>query len=356
MRRPLVGVRRDQGQRYLSTTIVAFAVTVILIREYLDLAGYPKVGGGTLHVAHMLWGGLLLVVAAILVQLFVGRRALALSALAAGVGTGLFIDEVGKFITESNDYFFAPAAPIIYGAVLLLVLLWLLVRRERRPTPAEATHGAIGAIRDLADGRLSAAGRDRAIEGLEAAGVDSEAPGLAADLLTLLRSEETGSALASPGWLERGTVLDHLRRLIPDRLENLIIRIGLLLNTLGALVGLVIVAALASGQSVTGSPDPAGPIALPDDPFWLALLGVVWLVVGAASGVAFGLSLLGRHDPALTIAQYSLLIALVAGGLVDTYVEQLGALSSVIVQLALLALVLDQRSRRAGRAHDRTAG
>jgi hypothetical protein len=79
--------------------IVAFAVTVIATRVYLDLSGYPKVGGGGLHVAHMLWGGLLLVAAVLLALLFVGRRALILSALAAGIGVGLFIDEVGKFIT-----------------------------------------------------------------------------------------------------------------------------------------------------------------------------------------------------------------------------------------------------------------
>ena len=117
----------------------------------------------------MLWGGLLLVVAALLLQLFVGRRALVLSSLAAGVGVGLFIDEVGKFITESNDYFFAPAAPIIYGAVLLLVLVWLRVRTDDRPSVAEATQGAIEAVRDLADGRLSLSDRDRAVSRLRAA-------------------------------------------------------------------------------------------------------------------------------------------------------------------------------------------
>ena len=101
--RPFIGVRRDRGARYLLLTIVSFAVTVAAVRVYLDAAGYPKVGGGGLHVAHMLWGGLLLVVGALSLLLFVGRRALTLSAIAAGVGVGLFIDEVGKFITESND-------------------------------------------------------------------------------------------------------------------------------------------------------------------------------------------------------------------------------------------------------------
>ena len=204
MRHPLIGVRRDRGSRYLLLTIASFAVTVMAVRVYLDSAGYPKVGGGGLHVAHMLWGGLLLVVAALLPQVFVGRRALILSSLAAGIGVGLFIDEVGKFITESNDYFFAPAAPIIYGAALLLVLVWLRVRRDDRPSLAEATQGAIEAVRDLADGRLSATDRDRAVTRLRAAGAAPGATDLSGELLEMLGSSATTARLAQPGWVERG--------------------------------------------------------------------------------------------------------------------------------------------------------
>ena len=52
--RPIIGERRDRGTRYLLITIVAFAITVIATRTYLDVTGYPKIGGGGLHVAHML--------------------------------------------------------------------------------------------------------------------------------------------------------------------------------------------------------------------------------------------------------------------------------------------------------------
>lgn len=344
--RPLIGERRDRGPRYLFLTIVSFAVTVMAVRVHLAMTGYPKIGGGGLHVAHMLWGGLLLIVAALLLQLFVGRRALTLSAIAAGIGVGLFIDEVGKFITESNDYFFAPAAPLIYGAVLLLVLVWLRVRREDRPSDAVAIQGAIEAIRDLADGRLSVSDRDRAVERLRASGAVSGDDGLADELLTLLRSVDTEARLAEPGWIERGGAQRQLRRVLSDRTERILIRVGLFLSLVAALVGLLIALAVTGGQ-VTSIPDPVGPIEMPTEPVWILMLALVWVVVGVTNGVALVLSLTARHERGMAIAQYAVLIGLVAGGLLNTYVSQLGALSGVVVQLGLLLLILDQRGRLA---------
>ncbi len=57
--------------------------------------------------------------------------------MSAGVGVDLFIDEVGKFLTQTNDYFFPAAAPIIYAFFMLTVLLYLQVRRPR-PRDARA--------------------------------------------------------------------------------------------------------------------------------------------------------------------------------------------------------------------------
>jgi hypothetical protein len=349
MARPLIGVRRDRGSRYLLLTIIAFAVTVMAVRVYLDSAGYPKVGGGGLHVAHMLWGGLLLVVASVLLQLFVGRRALVLSSLAAGIGVGLFIDEVGKFITESNDYFFAPAAPIIYGAVLLLVLVWLRVRRDGQPSLAEATHGAVEAVRDLADGRLTEPDRDRAMARLDAAGAVPGAADLAGGLLGLLSSEAAAARLAQPGWIDRMETRRWLRRLLPDRLERLLIRVGLFLSVLAALMGALFAIVVLSGELRSIPELAVGPIEYPSEPVWLLLLGLVWVAVGLSNGVALVLSLAGRHSAGMAIAQYAVLTGLVAGGLLNTFVSQLGALSGVLVQLGLLLLILDQRGRLAAR-------
>jgi hypothetical protein len=122
--------------------LTCFGLTVAVTRIYLEWAGYPQIGNDVLHIAHALWGGLLLFVAVLVTLVLANRWALTLSAVLSGVGVGLFIDEVGKFITQKNDYFFPPAAPIIYAAFLLMVLLFLLVRRSRRPNPRASMYRA----------------------------------------------------------------------------------------------------------------------------------------------------------------------------------------------------------------------
>jgi len=102
-------VRRDRAESYILTSLVAFAVTVIATRVFLELTGYPQIGNSVLHFAHALWGGLLLIVAVFLPLAYANRWAIQASAVLGGVGIGLFIDEVGKFITQANDYFFPPA-------------------------------------------------------------------------------------------------------------------------------------------------------------------------------------------------------------------------------------------------------
>jgi hypothetical protein len=71
----------------------------------------------------------LLFIAALLPLLLSNRRVFSLSAVIAGIGVGLFIDEVGKFITKNNNYFYPAAAPIVYTFFLLSILLFLRYMR-----------------------------------------------------------------------------------------------------------------------------------------------------------------------------------------------------------------------------------
>jgi hypothetical protein len=60
-----------------------------------------------------------------------------LGAVMGGVGFGLFIDELGKFITVNNDYFFRPALSLIYICFALLFVLGRFVTRPGQLSETE---------------------------------------------------------------------------------------------------------------------------------------------------------------------------------------------------------------------------
>ena len=88
-------------------------------------------------------------IAALLPLVFANRWVYTLGAALAGVGVGLFIDEVGKFITQANDYFYPLAAPIVYAFFLLTVMLYQRVRRRRRREVRAELFQALEALEEV---------------------------------------------------------------------------------------------------------------------------------------------------------------------------------------------------------------
>ncbi len=144
--------------------------TVLVVRTALAATGYPQVGGGGLHVAHVLWGGLLMGASIVLVQILPGGRVRVRAAFIGGIGFGLFIDEVGKFLTKDVNYFFKPAIAIIYAVFMGTYLIVREVLQRRRLTDARRLALAAGALTDLALGQLDSTARDHALALLD--GVD----------------------------------------------------------------------------------------------------------------------------------------------------------------------------------------
>ncbi len=108
----------------LDSFVLSGVLTVLLTRTYLEITGYPQLGNNHLHVAHVLFGGLFLSFA-LLVLLLSSKPNKFFSAVLGGIGFGLFIDETGKFITRDNDYFYEPTFTIIY---MTFLAVWFVSR------------------------------------------------------------------------------------------------------------------------------------------------------------------------------------------------------------------------------------
>lgn len=111
----------------LTIMLVCGIATVVLTRGFLAATGYPQVGGSKFHIAHVLYGGLLLTFSLIAVIGLLSPAVRPWASVFGGVGLGLFIDEVGKFVTKDVNYFYKPAIAIIYVCFLALfgVVRWL---------------------------------------------------------------------------------------------------------------------------------------------------------------------------------------------------------------------------------------
>ncbi len=152
MRRPQLPqpLRNDEGMPYLESFVVAAVVSLLAIRWFLSLTGFPVVGEGELHIAHMLWGGALMLIALLLLFAYLDRPIHHVAAIVAGLGFGTFIDEIGKFVTADNDYFFRPAVALIYVVLVILFIVGRTLIGRRALTQREALANAL----DLLELRL----------------------------------------------------------------------------------------------------------------------------------------------------------------------------------------------------------
>lgn len=105
--------RGDADERVLAMMMTGVA-TVLVIRLWLKITNNMSIGSGEWHIAHVLFGGIMMVGAMIMEMSWYGGQIKKWATILFGVGVGFFIDEIGKFLSKDNDYFFQPAVMMIY--------------------------------------------------------------------------------------------------------------------------------------------------------------------------------------------------------------------------------------------------
>jgi hypothetical protein len=194
-------VRSVDEPELLERFLVSAATTLVGIRIYLALTGYPQIGGHGLHIAHLLWGGLLMLVSLVLLLGFVGRDLRLVVAIVAGAGWGAFFDELGKFITSDVNYFYRPAMSLIYASFVALFVAFRFITGKAASTPRSALVQCLELVQTGALRGLRPTERERATALL--AGADADDPLVPALRTALART----AVLPEP----RHPVANHVR-------------------------------------------------------------------------------------------------------------------------------------------------
>ena len=185
-------VRRTGSGKYLLLILVSFAFSVSATRVFLNLTGFPQIGSGKLHIAHVLWGGFLLYGATLLPLLYANRWVYPASAILSGLGIGLFMDEVGKFITSANDYFYPPAAPLIYSFFMISALLYTRIRRNKITEPKASLYKVFDMLEEVLEKELDPSEKEemlRLLTNIQKDSTDPEYAQLAASLSRFVNSD-----------------------------------------------------------------------------------------------------------------------------------------------------------------------
>lgn len=342
---------RPGSGRLVTIMAVCFGLTVVITRLYLMSTGYPKIGGSTYHIAHALFGGLLLVIASLVMLLFAGRGALTTAAVLSGIGLGLFIDEVGKFITADNNYFFPLAAPIIYLAFLLIVLVARFAARSRVRPPdlvladvIEEVSMDIGAPMptDQHNALLSR------LDNLDRSGFTPDTVRLCDALEEYLRTthETTRPARFARLRAAFGRVEDAVLPRPVLAVVLITVLIGHAVWTLLRLVLAVIV--LAGWQSPWRELNHF--LDVTQNHGWKALVGlgiaaVAELVVGVGCAVAAGAWIRGRVDIGVRLGIWSNILSLTVVNVLASYFSQFATVFTAIAEAVLLWLLIRYRTR-----------
>lgn len=347
-------VKRAGSSRLILLTLISFAFSVSFTRAFLNLTGFPQLGGGSIHIAHVLWGGLALFVAALLPLLYANRKILIASASLTGIGIGLFIDEVGKYITSDNNYFYPPAAPIIYGFFLLVVVLYTLIRQKPVRNDRTEMYHALDLMEEVLENDLDEYEKEDIEKTLEHVMNTTHRPeyrGLAAELLHFITAQEARKGLRDRSlivWLTNHCV--NITNRLSIKLHRFFVILALV--TMGAFMSIYPVQVALATRDFSRLVNLLQPLIqqglLTSSPEQIFL--TVRLILEEVAGVLFvlsGLLLLSKNHQVLggRLAYFSFLLSFTVVDLLIFYYDQFSTIIFVTIQLLVFLFTQVYRQR-----------
>lgn len=339
-------VPREDASSLVFLFAGACAITIAATRAYLVLTGYPQVGGKVYHIAHALWGGLLLTIACLLAVALHDRWVPWVVSALGGAGAGLFVDEVGKFITKKNDYFFPLAASIVYLFLVLLALTTVALSRYSRTSPRAHLHAATEMLGDLADGRITRSRFERLVTHLDAA-AEHDPDATQERLITALRGMTRGLQADAEPEIGRFT---RLTQGINTTLLRRVTRALLLLHAVaGVLTLLLIPSALFLDVKVL--PEEISGVKLGSLAASMYLASTAVSVVGGILSLIAYRAMSPKHqnvERAFRHGSIAMVLMLAVANSLGAYTSQFEILLEAALQaIALLTLNLWARAERA---------
>jgi len=122
-------VKRENASELVLTVMIWGLLGLLGTRLYLEIMGYPQIAKGDWHIAHAFSGGMIMTLGVMIDFIFLGNKIKKFAAAVFGLGLGMFIDEIGKYLSKDNDYFFQPAIILMYVFFVILFLVYKYLER-----------------------------------------------------------------------------------------------------------------------------------------------------------------------------------------------------------------------------------
>ncbi|OGO29259.1 MAG: hypothetical protein A2136_10795 [Chloroflexi bacterium RBG_16_54_11] len=343
-------VQRENAARYMLISLLSSVATVTVVRSFLALTGYPQIGSGTLHIAHVLWGGLVLYIAAILPLIYINPHLHNVGAILSGVGVGMFINEVGKFITREYDYFFPAAAPIMYVFFLLVVILVIMINRPEEVDGRSELVQALEIVREQLYRPLDVGERVRIEKDISKVLESDPIPlhvDMARHLLEFVRADARIVPESTPAWWVR--IALGLQAWLSEWRLMFLLAIGMpllslltLKNPLQALLeksfpdsGFIFFLRTHLGRQIEAA----------DAPMLFNIRLGLEVMVGVLLLVATILLIMGKRKWGINLGFFCLLVSLAVLDMLLFYFEQFSSVLNVGYQLILLIGLMYYRSK-----------